>query len=984
MVGQNELLSKSFFNISNRLKSACAFVAVAFFFFPAQSQLTVASSYSGCNNQIITVTASWPNVSITGLNLIIPPGGSATNNGNLGTQTTFTLSHPTSGTLQWTLTGNGTNLSGPVTSTAYFNVSIIPPAPLSITNTANYCPGTTATIIAEPGGTSYSIGGPANQPVQASNVFLFGPLGPGHNGTYTVVSIGTCTMTGTTSINVAPSNAITVNTPSNVCQGGTVGLQANTTNPPNAGFNWEWSYSANVFATSATHTLTGVQVNQSGQYLVSALYTFGAISCPMTASTQVSVVQTNPVSAAASPANNLCQGDKLTLSAGAGGAVGFSWVGPASFGPITQANPTINPVGPTNAGAYSVTAFFTNNFISCTTTNVVNVQVIAVTVPILSMPSSVCQNTDVILSASAGTNVNGWAWFGPGLSSSNTNSSSIGIYSIQPNASGTYFATAKFGSLGSTTCAATASAQLNVVQVNSVTVIPPQPVCMPGNGYLFASAIGANAYSWSGPNGFGNPGASAIVYYPTPAASGIYTVTAFFGGGNITCSNSNTVQLTVNPALNFTLVPRQQTCYNSSLTVSGPSGANSYTWTSSTGLTSNSKDIFFGSIQPNNAGTYTLNVSLGPCVTGASTSIEVLTPIAYTLTPKSRTICKGDTTILETGITGGSENYAFVWNPALYLDSPVGQNKVVVPGGSVQYNIIAHDIACPHYTISHVFDINVLVPPQPTLELPTHRGCAPMTLFFNSKLQEDTASWLTTFDFGGDEKRQGDTMTYSFKTPGEYTVKIITSDTNGCSATYVHAYPITVLTRPGADLHWMPERPTTSDEITFHATVKNEPIIFHNWIFSGGVSATPDSIDISPGVDTSDQWTPRRFYHTFGKYPVQLIVKHENECIDTVVKFLEVIDDLQVFIPNSFTPNGDGVNDRFGVKGQGVRTENFTMDLSDRWGNLLFSTRDINDSWDGMIRGIKAHDGVYLYRVRVVGMNGEGRREFVGHFTLLK
>jgi gliding motility-associated-like protein len=113
-------------------------------------------------------------------------------------------------------------------------------------------------------------------------------------------------------------------------------------------------------------------------------------------------------------------------------------------------------------------------------------------------------------------------------------------------------------------------------------------------------------------------------------------------------------------------------------------------------------------------------------------------------------------------------------------------------------------------------------------------------------------------------------------------------------------------------------------------------------------------------------------------------VKHENECIDTVVKFLEVIDDLQVFIPNSFTPNGDGVNDRFGVKGQGVRTENFTMDLSDRWGNLLFSTRDINDSWDGMIRGIKAHDGVYLYRVRVVGMNGEGRREFVGHFTLLK
>ncbi len=56
-------------------------------------------------------------------------------------------------------------------------------------------------------------------------------------------------------------------------------------------------------------------------------------------------------------------------------------------------------------------------------------------------------------------------------------------------------------------------------------------------------------------------------------------------------------------------------CYNSLLTVNGPVGATSYSWTSSNGFTSNNQNLTITNIQPNQSGTYTLNVSLGPCVT---------------------------------------------------------------------------------------------------------------------------------------------------------------------------------------------------------------------------------------------------------------------------------------------------------------------------------------------------------------------------------
>ncbi len=117
---------------------------------------------------------------------------------------------------------------------------------------------------------------------------------------------------------------------------------------------------------------------------------------------------------------------------------------------------------------------------------------------------------------------------------------------------------------------------------------------------------------------------------------------------------------------------------------------------------------------------------------------------------------------------------------------------------------------------------------------------------------------------------------------------------------------------------------------------------------------------------------------------MMLITTTENNCVDTAIKYIEIKDELNVFIPNTFTPNNDGINDLFLVKGIGFRPDGFLLEIYDRWGHNIFSTKDQTKGWDGFVKGQYAAEGVYIYKVRLVGINGEGRKEYSGHVTLLK
>lgn len=112
-----------------------------------------------------------------------------------------------------------------------------------------------------------------------------------------------------------------------------------------------------------------------------------------------------------------------------------------------------------------------------------------------------------------------------------------------------------------------------------------------------------------------------------------------------------------------------------------------------------------------------------------------------------------------------------------------------------------------------------------------------------------------------------------------------------------------------------------------------------------------------------------------------------SSCVATDSVLIEVIDpdDLDcnaIFLPNAFTPNGDGLNDTYGISNPYSVQELLSFDIIDRWGNRVFSTTDPFSRWDGFYRGVAVNSGVMRYQLRFI-CEGE-EKALAGNVSILR
>ena len=119
-------------------------------------------------------------------------------------------------------------------------------------------------------------------------------------------------------------------------------------------------------------------------------------------------------------------------------------------------------------------------------------------------------------------------------------------------------------------------------------------------------------------------------------------------------------------------------------------------------------------------------------------------------------------------------------------------------------------------------------------------------------------------------------------------------------------------------------------------------------------------------------------------YPVQLTVIGPNGCMDQAVSYIIVRDEFQVFVPNSFTPNDDGINDVFFPKFT-YEPSTYELLIFNRWGETVFQSTDPKEVWMGEKNGGTHYgeESVYLWRLKVKGTDIE-TEELQGHVTLLR
>jgi gliding motility-associated-like protein len=148
-------------------------------------------------------------------------------------------------------------------------------------------------------------------------------------------------------------------------------------------------------------------------------------------------------------------------------------------------------------------------------------------------------------------------------------------------------------------------------------------------------------------------------------------------------------------------------------------------------------------------------------------------------------------------------------------------------------------------------------------------------------------------------------------------------------------------------------------------------IVSWNWDFGNGstsVNKTPPA-QVYPAA-TADK-----------VYPARLIVKNDHNCFDTAYAQVKVLYSCYIAVASAFTPNGDGLNEYL-YPTNAWKAKNMVFQVYNRFGQLMFETKDFTQKWDGTFKGIKQQTGTYVWTLQYVHTD-TGKPYFLKGTTLL-
>ena len=91
-----------------------------------------------------------------------------------------------------------------------------------------------------------------------------------------------------------------------------------------------------------------------------------------------------------------------------------------------------------------------------------------------------------------------------------------------------------------------------------------------------------------------------------------------------------------------------------------------------------------------------------------------------------------------------------------------------------------------------------------------------------------------------------------------------------------------------------------------------------------------------------------------------------------------------LYVPNTFSPNGNHVNDMFNAKGEGYDPASYELKVFNRWGEMVFRSKSMENSWDGTKDGVECEEGVYAYVLTIKSFQDYRQKTYLGHVTLLR
>lgn len=212
-------------------------------------------------------------------------------------------------------------------------------------------------------------------------------------------------------------------------------------------------------------------------------------------------------------------------------------------------------------------------------------------------------------------------------------------------------------------------------------------------------------------------------------------------------------------------------------------------------------------------------------------------------------------------------------------------------------------------------------------------------------------------------------MMVAFDTTGAYTIGLVITSGNGCQDSLSIEDLIMVHPLPIAGFY---PSPAHTGILSPDIHVLDTAQLAVEWIY-----------DLGDGHSTTVQH-PMHTYNTFGAYTIQQIVTSIHGCLDTTWQEVIIDPDLLIYVPNTFTPDGDRINDTFRPSLDGFAVRAYNLTIWNRWGELIFETNDEAEAWNGSTDGGPVQDGVYIWQVELHANEFVGRRKLRGHVTVLR
>lgn len=703
------------------------------------------------------------------------------------------------------------------------------------------------------------------------------------------------------------NHALTVNQPG--CNGGTTGSATMNASGGTGQLTYQWSPTGGNGPTANNLA--------PGNYTITVTDSLG---CSITDSITIYLAPPLSISTSSTPASCGTNNGSAFVTINSGTSpYSYSWL------PNGGNGPTANNLLP---GTYFITVMDSNG---CTQTDSVYVNAIGTFTLATTSSLANCAGTggsaSVTVTGTTGPYTYNWQPSGGNSSTAtNLNSGNYTVF-VTDTANCVITANVSVGQISNTVSVTTSVTQIgcNVSAGGSITANP-------------TGGTGSYSYQWSPTGGNGQTA--------TGLPAGSYTV-------QITDSNqcTATASAVINPyvamSINVTSVPSPcTTTSGGSATAAVTDGTPTYSYSWSNGQTT-------ATITNLVAGTYTVTVTDGNnCTITGNVTITQIPPVTVTASATNTAICNGQSTTLNTSVTGGTGTMSYNWS-----NGNINSSQTVSPGGNTTYTVTVTDVN----SCSASAQVSVSVNPIPVINIST----ADDSICYGGNTIL-TATGANSFIWSPATGLSDTTVSNPGVTAlNATTTYTVVGTSAGCSSSA--NITITVLPQVTASFSANPVSGTAPLTVAIHYTGSGANA--YNWSYGNGNASFT-------GNDTSI------IYTTGGTYYVTLSATNSFNCSSNYSVKIEVSELSGLEFPNVFTPNGDIKNDLFGPLYED-NVSAISVTIYNRWGEKVFDWNKVGGSWNGKdSNGKECPEGTYYYVVIAKGGVGAGAREYNLHGTV--